>query len=352
MEGQSLHITVSADDSVRVVGVLSGYPMPEAHPSGNNQFEMVIPKTVPPGRYTLTAVGLASTDVESEPVSIEVERDDPAIELEVQPSLLSFADLGDKFPLRVSARFADGSRLDVTHSPKTSFTPKDPRVVTVDDWGMALAIGPGQTSVMVSYGASENPGSEAVSTALLVNGPRPKPQGPAPEIDSVTPETGVPGVTAITIRGRHFAESQGTGYICLGTQNGIVKSWSDNEIVATVPERTHQGSIYVEQGGLASNALKFVPAGLSISAASGRLVPGAQVHILGSGFGSQQGSGYATIGATRADVVSWSSTEIVLTVPASVTSGKVFKVSIHQNAKSDEFPMIALGPVKTGGRSS
>jgi hypothetical protein len=73
-------------------------------------------KPFPPGRSVLTAVGLASPDVESSPVSIHVEREDSVIELQVQPPLPSFAELGDKFPLRVRARFAEGSNLGVTHS--------------------------------------------------------------------------------------------------------------------------------------------------------------------------------------------------------------------------------------------
>jgi hypothetical protein len=340
MEGQPLRISVSADASVRVFGILSGHPMPDARPVGSNQYEMVIPKTVPPGRYNLTAVGVTSTDVESAPVTIQVEREDPAIEVEVQPSLLSFAELGDKFRLRVYARFADGSSLDVTHSLRISFTPRDPQVVSVDDWGMAMAVGPGQSFITVKYGATTNPESEAVYAALLINCPRPKPEGPAPEVDSVTPETGVSGVTPMTIRGRHFGDRQGQGYVCIGTRNGIVKSWNDNEIVATVPEQTHQGTIYVEQGELASNVINFVPIGLFIDAATGNLVPGEQVHLLGSGFGSEQGSGYVTVGNVKANVVTWASTEIVLTVPESVTPGKVFKIAVHQNGRSGDFPMF------------
>ena len=108
VEGKPLRITVAADASVRVLGVLGWNPLPEAHLAVPNQFEMLIPKTVPPGRYELTAMGLASTDVESSPVSIQVERADSATELFIQPDLLTFAELGDKLPLRVSARFADG----------------------------------------------------------------------------------------------------------------------------------------------------------------------------------------------------------------------------------------------------
>src|SRR5450755_433424 len=308
MEVRPLRITVSSDESVRVLGVLSGYPIPEARPVGNNQFEIVIPKTVAPGKYNLTAVGMATTDVESSPVSIQVEREDPATELEVLPPVLSFGDQGEKFPLRVFARFADGSNLDVTHSAKTTFTPKDPQIVRVDDWGMAIAVGPGQSSVMVSYGAAANTESGAVYGALLVNCPRPKPTGPPPVIDSVTPETGIPGLTAITIRGREFGERQGDSYVCIGTQNGLVRSWTDDEIVATVPKGTHRGTIYVMHGGLASNLFQFVPLGLSIEAATGKLIPGGEVHLLGSGFGSVQGRGYVTVGDAKVVVVGWNST--------------------------------------------
>ena len=342
MEGQPLRITVAADASVRVLGVLAGYPLPDARLVGPNQFEMLIPKTVPPGGYELTAVGLASTDVESSPVSIQVERADSATELFVQPPLLSFAELGDKFPLRVSARFADGSILDVTHSRKVTFTPKNPEIVTVDDWGRAMAVSPGQSSVLVSYGAtSTNPGSQAVYAALLVYCPRPKPTGPPPEIESATPETGVPGVTTITIRGRLFGNRLGS-YVCIGTQNGVVTKWTDNEIVATVPKGAHQGTIYVMRGGLDSNVLKFVPIGLFIDGASGRLVAGGRVHLMGSGFGSEEEHGYVAVGDTKAEVVSWNSTEIILIVPESVIPGRVYKVSVHQSGQSREFPMISL----------
>jgi hypothetical protein len=78
MSAQTLRISVSADESVRSVFVISGYPMPNARPLGDNQFEIVIPKTLPSGKYNLTAVGATSTPVESAQVTIQVEREDPA----------------------------------------------------------------------------------------------------------------------------------------------------------------------------------------------------------------------------------------------------------------------------------
>jgi IPT/TIG domain len=342
MEGQPLKIVVAADDSVRMVYVVGWTPLPSARPIGNNVFEMDIPKTVPPGKYQLTAMGVTTAPVYSTPVEIQVEREDLPVALKVPsmergtkagvPFPLIYADFS--FPIFVQAEFADGSKLDVTHSMKTTFESKDPAIVTVDEQSRLVGHGPGETTIVVGYAGQ-------VYTTILVAGPRPKPKGPAPEIDGVTPETGVPGVTAITVRGRHFGESQGAGYVCIGTQNGIVKSWSDNEIVATVPERTHQGTIYVEQGGLNSNVIKFVPIGLFIDAISGRPTPGNQIHIQGSGFESEQGSGYVTIADIKAQVVQWSSTKIIVTVPDFSPTAWTFQLAVHQNGKSAEFRLIS-----------
>lgn len=340
-EGQPLKIVVEADDSVRMVYVLGGpYPLPDAHPIGNNVFEMDIPKTLPLGKYQVTAMGVTTTDVYSPPVEIQVEREDMPVALKVSsPGTRAGVPFpliqdGYPFPIFVQAEFADGSKLDVTHSMKITFESKDPAVATVNEQPGMVGHGPGETTIVVGYAGQ-------LYTTIMVAGPRPKPKGPAPEIESVTPETGVPGVTAITIRGRHFGESQAAGYVCIGTQNGFVKSWSDNEIVATVPERTHQGTIYVEQGGLNSNVIKFVPIGLFIDAISGRPTPGNQIHIQGSGFESEQGSGYVTIADIKAQVVQWSSTKIIVTVPDFSPTAWTFQLAVHQNGKSAEFRLIS-----------
>jgi hypothetical protein len=295
MEGQPFHITVSADQSVRVVGVLAWHPLPDARPVGSNLFEMDIPRTVPPGNYQLTAVGVASTLVESEPVMIHVEREEPATGLDVQPSFLVFAQLEDSYgmPVSVIATFADGSRLDVTHSRNTSFTTKDPEIARVDDQGKVIPIGPGQTSIMVSYTTGSS--SAPLYAAMLVRCPLPIPAGPPPEIDDVTPETGVPGVTDITIRGRYFGETQGNSFVSIGDRNGIVKLWTDTKIVATVDEHAHRGNVCVFRDRQYSNTTPFTPSGLFIDAISGRVTLGNQIHVQGSGFESVQRRGYVTI---------------------------------------------------------
>lgn len=75
-EGQTITITVSADPSVQIVGVIPQGPLPEVQATSSaNQFTLAVPTTIPAGLYNLTAIGTnASGDVESVPVAIDVER--------------------------------------------------------------------------------------------------------------------------------------------------------------------------------------------------------------------------------------------------------------------------------------
>ncbi len=176
---------------------------------------------------------------------------------------------------------------------------------------------------------------------VTVRQPPATPTGPPPEIDSVTPETGVPGVTDVTIRGRHFGETQGDSFVSVGNLNGIVKRWTDTEIVATVDEHARRGVVSVFRDRQYGNAIPFTPAGLFIDAVSGMPTPGNQINIHGSGFESERGSGYVTIADIKAQVVQWSSTEIIVTVPDFSPTGWTFQLAIHQDGKSAEFRLIS-----------
>lgn len=91
---------------------------------------------------------------------------------------------------------------------------------------------------------------------------------------------------------------------------------------------------------------KTVPPGrynlTAVGLASGGLVPGGRVRLMGSGFGSEQERGYVAVGDAKAEVVSWNSTEIILIVPESVIPGRIYKVSVHQSGRSQEFPMLSF----------
>jgi hypothetical protein len=121
--------------------------------------------------------------------------------------------------------------------------------------------------------------------------------------NSVSPTTGVAD-TQVTISGSNFGSTQGTGTVWLGSSVGSVVSWSNTQIIATVASNARSGMAQVQQGGISSNAVSFNVNTATISAivpTSG--VPGTQVTITGSGFGSAQGTGQVWLGTTNGAVV-------------------------------------------------
>jgi hypothetical protein len=153
--GQTITITVSADPSVRVAGVLTDGPFPDLQPGpSQNEFLQKIPPTIPPGTYRLTAIGLTSTgDLESSPVPIDIEPADPN-SITASSPVFNFTAIGHKLPIEVKGHYTDGSTLDLTKSSRISFISKDPQVAIVDSTGMVKAVGLGQTSILIRYEGS------------------------------------------------------------------------------------------------------------------------------------------------------------------------------------------------------
>jgi hypothetical protein len=140
-------------------------------------------------------------------------------------------------------------------------------------------------------------------------------------ITTVTPTSGVAG-TQVTITGSGFGAAQGNGQVWLGTANGIVNSWSDTQVVATVASGSTSGNAQILQGGVWSNAVQFavnIPVITSITPTSGGA--GTSVTVAGSGFGASQGSGTVWIGGTYASATSWSDTQVVATVGTNAVTG-------------------------------
>src|SRR5438874_1782389 len=77
-----------------------------------------------------------------------------------------------------------------------------------------------------------------------------------PNITSVTPTTAIAG-TQITITGTGFGGSQGSGNVWLGSTYGVVVSWSDTQVVATVAIGSQTGVAQALQGGVWSNSVQF-----------------------------------------------------------------------------------------------
>lgn len=147
---------------------------------------------------------------------------------------------------------------------------------------------------------------------------------PAPHITSISPTSGVVG-TPVTINGSGFQATKGSNSAGFPTGSFTVTSWSDTQIVGTVPAVGGTNPVEVVVNNIISNAdLEFTnpsPVMKSISPVGGPV--GTQVQIAGSGFGATQGSSTVSFSFTNAAIVSWSDTLITATVPSGITTGGV-----------------------------
>ncbi len=289
--------------------------------------------------YNLTAVGTnAAGAVNSLPVAIDVERQYVPVGIAAGPTTLYLGSIGDRFPLQVIGSFSDGSTLDVSHSTQMTYTSNNTQVVTVDTSGMVTAVGPGQTTILVRAGVVLGYSYDAI----MVQVPQQPSSAPAPVITSVAPTSGVPGSTQVTITGSGFGATQGSGFLQLGTQNGVVSSWSDTQIVATVAAWAASGIASVNQNSLYSNNVPFTisaPVIQGILPAS--VIPGTQVTITGAGFGANQGSGYVTTANKTPTVVSWSDTQIVVSIVTGTTPGQLYVRQGGINSQPVNFTITA-----------
>lgn len=143
---------------------------------------------------------------------------------------------------------------------------------------------------------------------------------PTPRVDSVTPSSGVVG-TQITVGGSGFQPTRGSSQLKVNGFNASIVSWSDTEIVGTVPAGAKTGPIQVWVNSGSNTDVMFSmprPQVGQVTPASGPA--GTAVTITGSGFGATQGSSTATIGGVALAVTSWSDTQIIANIPATAVT--------------------------------
>jgi IPT/TIG domain len=350
--GQTITIVVSADRSVpsQSIWINEDYPLPDAQPTSTpNQFTIALPATMPPGVFPIIAEGATSPGnlVNSVPVAIDVERPDLPTNFIAAPLNMVFSSVGETGSIDAQATFSDGSIFGVTRSTRVLFASNDTQIATVDSKGIVTAIAPGQTYIVVSY-------ASALYAPVIVQVPQPAPSGPAPVITNVSPTSGTPGVTPVTVSGSGFGSSQGKGTIAIGTTSGgpIIR-WNDTQIVATVPVGSYPGVVQVAQNGQYSNEVPFttlVPTVTSVNPQSGS--QGTPVTIGGSNFGATQGLSTLAFNRGLASPSTWTDTLIVTQVPAAATTGDLIIVvnDVASDPVTFTAPPVIAGVSPGAGR--
>jgi len=229
--------------------------------------------------------------------------------------------------LTATGTFSDGSQQNLTTSAMWSCSNASAVLIgsTSGFQGFAIGIASGTATITAVVGSIQATTSVTVQSSATAS---------APNIISVSPPSGAAG-TQVTISGTGFSATQGSGTVWLGSTFGTVESWSDTQIVAFVSAISQSGTAQVRQSGLSSNAVSFSVSTTTISyvsPASG--VPGTQVTIFGSGFGSEQGSGQVFLGTTNGVVQSWSDAQIVAEVALGSMTGsaRVLQNGVMSNA--------------------
>jgi hypothetical protein len=153
--GQTITIQVSAAGAsfaaVQVIGEDIGVTAPQGGPPYS--FTLTIPSDVI-GQKSITALGIVALEngVFSPSVMVDSETTANATALNVNYSQIRFRYPGQQMPLDVTGAFDDGSNLDVTRSSFVSYAAADSGIASVDANGVVTAVGPGVTTVSVTYG--------------------------------------------------------------------------------------------------------------------------------------------------------------------------------------------------------
>ena len=133
--------------------------------------------------------------------------------------------------------------------------------------------------------------------------------------------------------GTAFGGSQGTSFLTFNGQVASVSSWSDTQIVTTVPVTAATGPAVITANGINSNATAVFtvpPPNISNYFPHGG-VPGTQVTINGTAFQPNQRNSTVTFNGVAGAISSWSDTQIVATVPATASTGAL-QVNVNATA--------------------
>ena len=166
-------------------------------------------------------------------------------------------------------------------------------------------------------------GGTCSNGAFLVVGPR---------IDALTSWWGEPG-SLLTVTGEGFGLTPDR--VTLAGSDLKIVSWSDTEIVADLPLIATEGYVGVWVGEGCSNGIWFLGIAQPVigSVDSTSVVAGQTLTVTGHAFDARTSYSQVTIGGVDLQIVSWSPTQIVATVPPGISSGYlgVWKKGVASN---------------------
>ncbi len=243
---QTITITVSADPSVTYITVLTESPLPDVQPGSTpTQFLLALPAKVNPRIYHLTAVGVSpSGPVSSDPINIDIEPQYETNQVSAEPDTLDFDAIGDQLRITAYGTFPDGNKLDITYSSKTAYISNDPKVVTVSNEGIATAVGPGHTFILVQGIGQIQSCYYPIEVEVR-----------SPTIVEISPPSG-PVATLVTIWGGGFGDSQGSSTVTFAGTAAAPTFRSNTSITVPVPASLTpaRANVVVTVAGFSSNA--------------------------------------------------------------------------------------------------
>lgn len=187
----------------------------------------------------------------------------------------------------------------------------------------------------------------------------------APTIHDYAPLSGPPG-TSVTIHGNGFGAPDEDSYVSVisTVTNQYTKwpttSWTDTEIVVSVPNNMPVGKVYilvqahyVVAAGWWAFTVGVPPVVTASSPVFG--LAGTVVTLEGSGFGPPLETSHVSVWSytthltTQWPVTSWKDTEIVVPVPADAWSGKLYlSVVVNKLESVDQKPFtVGIPPTIT-----
>ena len=176
------------------------------------------------------------------------------------------------------------------------------------------------TNVYIGLGVTSNTSALATATfdnVVITSGVL------IPTITGISPSSGTVS-TSVGVYGASFGATQGSSTLTFdGTSVGSITSWSNNQIIATVPTTVRTGPVVVTVSSIPSNTnvifTAFNPTIASLAPPSSPI--GGTVTINGYGFGGAQGT--VSLNGVQASTSYWSDTSVAFTVPQAATSGPV-----------------------------